>query len=53
VTGLGYFTSLAELLAAIAVTLEASRDPLEWLFAVSAVSRRRAEALVLRRLRPK
>ena len=47
----GYFGVLAELCGALAVTLEASREPTEWLFAVAAVSRRRAEALVLQRLR--
>ena len=47
----GYFRALADLLGTLAVTLEASGEPTEWLFAVAAVSRRSAEALVLRRLR--
>lgn len=46
-----YFRALAELLGALAVTLEASREPSDWLFAVAAVSRRSAEARLLRRLR--
>lgn len=47
----GYFRALAQLLGTLAITLEASREPTEWLFAIAAVSRRNAEALVLRRLR--
>src|SRR5690349_3812042 len=45
------FGELAELLAALAVSVEACAEPAEWLFAVSVLSRQRAEARVLRRLR--
>jgi hypothetical protein len=47
----GYFAALADLVAVLAVTLEGSREPADWLFTVATVSRTSAEALLLRRLR--
>jgi hypothetical protein len=47
----GYFRALAQLLGTLACSFDASREPTEWLFAVATMSRRSAEAHVLRRLR--
>jgi len=46
-----YFHALAELLAVLGAALENTRDPALWLLLVAVVSRRRAEALLLRRAR--
>jgi hypothetical protein len=48
---LAHFRELAEVLASLAVVMEMTRDPVVWLCAMATVSRRRAEALILRRLR--
>jgi hypothetical protein len=45
------FGVLAVVLEQLGAAFERSHEPLEWLFTVSTVTRRRAEALILRRAR--